>query len=64
MTFSGVLLLGGFVLFAALMVMRLLPALLALPLMAAWIAWVAGLPFLTWANEVLFWGPCGCMAPT
>ncbi|MBO6293359.1 MAG: transporter [Selenomonas sp.] len=56
MTFSGVLLLGGFVLFAALMVMRLLPALLALPLMAAWIAWVAGLPFLTWANEVLLGG--------
>ena len=56
MTSSGILLLGGFVLFAVLMVMRLLPALLALPLMAAWIAWVAGLPFLTWANEVLLGG--------
>ena len=56
MSISGVLLLGGFVLFAVLMVMRLLPALLALPLMAAWIAWVAGLPFLTWANEVLLGG--------
>lgn len=56
MSISGILLLGGFVLFAVLMVMRLLPALLALPLMAAWIAWVAGLPFLTWANEVLLGG--------
>ena len=56
MTFSGILLLGGFVLFAVLMVVRLLPTLLALPLMAAWIAWVAGLPFLTWANEVLLGG--------
>ncbi|MBR3458358.1 MAG: transporter [Selenomonadaceae bacterium] len=56
MTVSGMLLLGGFVLFAVLMVVRLLPALLALPLMAAWIAWVAGLPFLTWANEVLLGG--------
>ena len=56
MSIAGILLLGGFVLFAALMVTRLLPALLALPLMAAWIAWCAGIPFLTWANEVLLGG--------
>lgn len=48
--------LGGFVVAASLMVARILPALLALPLMAAWIAWCAGLPFLTWANEVLLGG--------
>ncbi len=56
MSVTGILLLGGFIVFAALMVARILPALLALPLMAAWIAWVAGLPFLTWANEVLLGG--------
>ena len=56
MPITGILLLGGFVLFAALMVTRILPALLVLPLMAGWIAWCAGLPFLTWANEVLLGG--------
>lgn len=56
MSVTGTLLLGGFVLSAALMVARILPALLALPLMAAWIAWCAGLPFLTWANEVMLGG--------
>jgi hypothetical protein len=56
MSITGILLLGGFVLFVVLMVIRILPALLALPLMAAWIAWCAGLPFLTWANEVLLGG--------
>jgi hypothetical protein len=34
MTFTGILLLAGFIIFAALMVMRLLPALLALPVTA------------------------------
>jgi len=56
MSITGILLLGGFVVAASLMVARILPALLALPLMAAWIAWCAGLPFLTWANEVLLGG--------
>ena len=56
MSITGLLLFGGFVLLAALMVTRILPALLALPLMAAWIAWCAGLPFLVWANEVLLGG--------
>ena len=37
MTLSGILLLAGFALFAVLMVKRLLPTLLALSLMAAWI---------------------------
>ena len=45
MTLSGILLLLGFVLFAILMVKRLLPTLLALPLMAAWIAFICGVPF-------------------
>ena len=41
MSITGILLLGGFVVAASLMVARILPALLALPLMAAWIAWCA-----------------------
>jgi hypothetical protein len=47
MSFAGILLLLGFVLFAILMVKRLLPTLLALPLMAAWIALFAACLFLT-----------------
>lgn len=56
MTVSGILLLTGFVIFAAMMVMRLLPTLLALPLMAAWIAFTAGVPFIDWLNEILLKG--------
>lgn len=56
MTLSGILLLGGFILFAVLMVLRILPTLLALPLMAAWIAFTAGVPFLDWLNEILLKG--------
>ena len=47
---------GGFALFAVLMVVRLLPTLLALPLMAAWIAFIAGIPFVVWVNDVLLKG--------
>lgn len=56
MTVSGILLLVGFVLFAALMVVRVLPTLLALPLMSAWIAFIAGVPFFDWLNEILLKG--------
>ena len=56
MTVSGILLLVGFVLFATLMVVRVLPTLLALPLMAAWIAFIAGVPFFDWLNEILLKG--------
>lgn len=56
MTVSGILLLVGFVLFAALMVVRVLPTLLALPLMAAWIAFIAGVPFFDWLDEILLKG--------
>ena len=53
MTLSGILLLGGFVLFAALMVARILPTLLALPLMAGWIAFNAGASALTLAKNFI-----------
>lgn len=56
MTVSGILLLVGFVIFAALMVVRVLPTLLALPLMAGWIAFVCGVPFFEWLNEILLKG--------
>ena len=63
MTFSGILLLAGFIIFAALIVMRLLPTLLALPLMAAWIALVAGMPFVSWLNDVLLGGALRLASP-
>ncbi|MBR5381116.1 MAG: hypothetical protein IK136_00685 [Oscillospiraceae bacterium] len=56
MSGSGVLLLLGFVAFAGLMAARLLPTLLALPLMAAFIAWVAGLSFTAYLECVLLGG--------
>lgn len=56
MTLSGILLLLGFVLFAAFMVIRLLPTLLALPLMAAWIAFICGVPFFDWLSDILIKG--------
>ena len=56
MTISGILLLVGFVFFALLMVWRILPTLLALPLMAAWIAFISGVPFFDWLNEILLKG--------
>ena len=56
MTTSGILLLLGFAFFAALMVLRLLPTLLALPLMAAWIAFISGVPFFDWLSDILLKG--------
>ena len=56
MTASGILLILGFVIFAALMVTRKLPTLLALPLMALWIAIVSGVSFTDWLNEILVKG--------
>lgn len=56
LTVSGILLLVGFVIFAALMVVRVLPTLLALPLMAAWIAFVCGIPFFEWLNDIVLKG--------
>jgi len=55
--------LAGFIIFAALMVMRLLPALLALPLMAAWISLVTGMPFVSWLNDVLLGGALRLASP-
>ena len=63
MTLSGILLLGGFVLFAALMVMRVLPTLLALPIMAGWIAFIAGVPFFDWLSEIMVKGSFRLSAP-
>ena len=54
---------AGFLIFAALMVMRLLPTLLALPLLAAWIAFVAGMPFVSWLNDVLLGGALRLASP-
>ena len=56
MTVAGILLLVGFAIFAALMVVRVLPTLLALPLMAAWIAFVCDIPFFEWLDEILLKG--------
>ena len=53
---AGILLLGGFALLAVLMVVRLLPTLLALPLMAIWIAIIAGIPFVELINDILMKG--------
>jgi len=63
LTVSGILLLGGVVLFAAFMVMRILPTLLALPLMAAWIAFIAGVPFFDWLSEIMVKGSFRLSAP-
>ena len=63
MTITGVLLLAGFLVFAVLMVMRLLPTLLALPLLAAWIAFITGIPFVSWLNDVLLAGALRLASP-
>lgn len=63
MTLAGILLLSGFVLFAALMVARVLPTLLALPLMAGWIAFIAGVPFFGWLSEIVVKGSFRLSAP-
>ena len=52
----GVLILLGFVIFAALMAAKKLPALLALPLMAAWVAAAVGISFPVYLNTVLLAG--------
>ena len=54
---------AGFIIFAALMVLRRLPTLLALPLMAAWIAFVTGMPFVAWLNDVLLGGALRLASP-
>lgn len=48
MSYAGALMLLGFFVFAVLMAARLLPTILALPLMAAWIALVAQLPLVVY----------------
>ena len=53
---SGILILGGFFVFAALMIMKVLPTILALPLMAAWIALVVQMPLVTYLNNILLAG--------
>lgn len=53
---TGFLILLGFVAFAGLMVAKLLPTLLALPLMAAWCALVVQMPLVTYLNEILLGG--------
>ena len=63
MTISGILILVGFVLFAILMVKRLLPTLLALPLMAAWIAFICGVPFFDWLDGIVVKGSFRLSAP-
>ena len=63
MSFAGILLLLGFVLFAILMVKRLLPTLLALPLMAAWIAFICGVPFFDWLGNIVVKGSFRLSAP-
>ena len=56
MTLSGILLLLGFAFFAVLMVVRILPTLLALPLMATWIAFIVGIPFIKWLENIILQG--------
>lgn len=63
MSLEGVLLLGGFVIFAALMVVRVLPSLLALPIMAGWIAFIAGVPFFDWLSEIMVKGSFRLSSP-
>ena len=53
---AGMLILGGFFVFAGLMIAKILPTLLALPLMAAWIALVVQLPFVVYLNTILLEG--------
>lgn len=53
---TGILILAGFFLFAALMVAKILPTLLALPLMAAWCALVVQMPLVMYLNDILLGG--------
>ena len=63
MTVTGVLLLAGFAFLSALMVLRILPTLLTLPIMAAWIAFITGVPFTSWLNGVLLGGSLRLASP-
>ena len=63
MSLEGILLLGGFVVFAALMVVRVLPSLLALPIMAGWIAFISGVPFFDWLSEIMVKGSFRLSSP-
>ena len=63
MSLEGILLLGGFVVFAALMVVRVLPSLLALPIMAGWIAFISGVPFFDWLSEIMVNGSFRLSSP-
>ena len=56
MPFTGILILLGFVIFAGLMVAKVLPTLLALPLMAAWCALVVQMPLPVYLNNILLAG--------
>lgn len=56
MSIAGILILGGFFVFAGLMIARILPTILALPLMAAWIAFVVQLPLVVYLNGILLDG--------
>lgn len=52
----GLLILMAFFLFAGLMISKVLPTILALPLMAAAISIIAGMPFLNFINAVVLGG--------
>ena len=53
---TGILIISGFVIFAVLMATKKLSTLLALPLMAAWVAGVAGLSLPVYLNTILLGG--------
>lgn len=56
MTLAGILIIAGFFVFAALMASRILPPVLALPLMAAWVCRAVKMPLHEYLNEVLYLG--------
>lgn len=56
MSLAGILIILGFFIFAALMVARIIPPLLTLPLMAAWTCQVAHLPINDYLNVILLAG--------
>lgn len=56
MTITGVFILAGFFAFAGLMIAKILPTILAMPLMAAWVAAVVQMPFPIYLNTVLLGG--------
>lgn len=53
---NGLLILLAFFIFAGLMITKVLPTILALPLMAAAIAVIAGMPFANFVNAVILGG--------